>query len=193
MKAKFKKVQYNSPVVLTFAAISLAALILNYATAGLTNRLFFSVYRSSLANPLTYLRLFTHVLGHADFSHYIGNMMFFLLLGPIIEEKYGSTNLLCIIAVTAFVTGVLNCILFPRSGLVGASGIVFCFIILSSMTSIKEGKIPLTLILVCILYMGQEVLNAVFVKDNISQFAHIIGGICGCIFGYSTPKIGKKR
>lgn len=192
MKAKFKKIQYNSPVILTFAAISLAALILNYATAGLTNKLFFSVYRSSLANPLTYLRLFTHVLGHADFNHFIGNMMFFLLLGPIIEEKYGSINLLCIIAVTAFVTGVLNCIIFPRTGLLGASGIVFCLIILSSMTSIKNGEIPLTLILVCILYMGQEVLNAIFVKDNISQFAHIIGGICGCIFGYSMPKLGKK-
>lgn len=191
MKTKLKKIQYNSPVVLTFAAISLVALILNFVTAGLTNTLLFSVYRSSLANPLTYIRLFTHVLGHADFSHFIGNMMFFLLLGPIIEEKYGSKNLLCIIAVTAFVTGVLNCLFFS-SGLLGASGIVFCFIILSSMTSIKDGKIPLTLILVCILYLGQEVVNAIFVKDNISQFAHIIGGICGCVFGYATPKLKKK-
>jgi len=191
MKTKLKKIQYNSPVVLTFAAISLLALILNFVTAGLTNTLLFSVYRSSLANPLTYIRLFTHVLGHADFSHFIGNMMFFLLLGPIIEEKYGSKNLLCIIAVTAFVTGVLNCLFFS-SGLLGASGIVFCFIILSSMTSIKDGKIPLTLILVCILYLGQEVVNAIFVKDNISQFAHIIGGICGCVFGYATPKLKKK-
>lgn len=191
MKTKLKKIQYNSPVVLTFAAISLVALILNFVTAGLTNTLLFSVYRFSLANPLTYIRLFTHVLGHADFSHFIGNMMFFLLLGPIIEEKYGSKNLLCIIAVTAFVTGVLNCLFFS-SGLLGASGIVFCFIILSSMTSIKDGKIPLTLILVCILYLGQEVVNAIFVKDNISQFAHIIGGICGCVFGYATPKLKKK-
>lgn len=191
MKSKLKKIQYNSPVVLTFAAISFVALILNYITGGWSNRAFFSVYRSSLANPLTYIRLFTHVLGHVDFSHYMNNMMYFLLLGPIIEEKYGSRNLLGIIAVTAFVTGVLNCLFFS-SGLLGASGIVFCFIILSSMTSIKDGKIPLTLILVCVLYMGQEIFNAVFVKDNISQFGHIIGGICGCVFGYITPKLKKK-
>lgn len=191
MKSKLKKIQYNSPVVLTFAAISFVALILNCITGGWSNRAFFSVYRSSLANPLTYIRLFTHVLGHVDFSHFMNNMMYFLLLGPIIEEKYGSRNLLGIIAVTAFVTGVLNCLFFS-SGLLGASGIVFCFIILSSMTSIKDGKIPLTLILVCVLYMGQEIFNAVFVKDNISQFGHIIGGICGCVFGYITPKLKKK-
>lgn len=193
MKVRLKKIQYNSPVILTFAAISLVALILNYVTMGLTNKLFFSVYRSSATNPLTYIRLFTHVLGHADFNHFISNMMFFLLLGPIIEEKYGSVNLLCIIALTAFVTGVLNVLFFPNSGLLGASGIVFCLIILSSMTGIKDGKIPLTLILVCILYLGQEVVNAIFIKDNISQFAHIIGGICGCVFGYLMPKIGKKK
>jgi len=191
MKKLKGKIQYNSPVVLTFALISLGALILNYLTLGVSNKLLFSVYRSPLSNPLTYVRLFTHVLGHGDFSHYIGNMMLFLLLGPIIEEKYGSKNLLIIIAITASVTGILNNILFT-TGLLGASGIVFCFIILSSMTSVKEGKIPVTLILVCILYMGQEVWGAAFSKDNISQFAHIIGGFCGGVFGYILPKYNNK-
>ena len=77
---KLKLIDYNSPVILTFAGISLIALILSYLTLGYSNKLLFSVYRSSLANPLTYLRLFTHVLGHADFSHYISNMMFFLIV-----------------------------------------------------------------------------------------------------------------
>lgn len=190
---KLKKIQYNSPVVLTFAAISLLALVLNYITLGASNRLLFMVYRSSWANPLTYVRLFTHVLGHADASHYFGNMMLFLLLGPIIEEKYGSINTLIIIAVNAFVTGVLNCILFPNSALLGASGVVFCFIILSSMTSLESGKIPLTLILVCIFYLGQEVFNAIFKNDNVSQFGHIIGGICGCVMGIAFDKLKIKR
>ena len=187
---KLKLIDYNSPVILTFAGISLIALILGYLTMGYTNRLLFSVYRSPLSSPLTYLRFFTHVLGHADFSHYISNMMFFLLLGPGIEEKYGSRNTLIMIAVTAFITGLANYIFFPRAALLGASGIVFCFIILSSMTDIKNGKIPLTLIIVCVLYIGQEIINAVFVNDNVSQLTHIIGGACGCGLGY---KMGKKN
>ena len=72
MKIK-KVIQYNSPVILTFSAVSLVALILGTITGGFTNRLLFSVYRSSLLNPHTYIRLFTHVLGHADISHYLGN------------------------------------------------------------------------------------------------------------------------
>ena len=183
-------IQYNSPVILTFAGVSLIALILGTVTGGLTNTWLFSVYRSSLLNPLTYVRMFTHVLGHADLSHYMGNMMFFLLLGPGIEEKYGSRNTLLIIAATAFITGLMFFIFFPKSALLGASGIVFCFIVLSSMTDIKEGKIPLTLILVCILYIGEEVFNAIFVNDNISQLGHIIGGACGCAFGF---KLGQKK
>lgn len=186
---KLKKVTYNSPVILTFAAVSLVALILNYITLGFTNKLLFSVYRSSFGNPLTYLRLFTHVLGHADVSHYMSNMMLFLLLGPGIEEKYGSGNTLLIIGVTAFITGVLNIMLFPKTALLGASGVVFCFIILSSMTSIKDGKIPLTLIIVAVLYIGQEVFNAITKSDNVSQFGHIIGGACGCASGYLFDKL----
>ena len=188
--AKKRVVDYNSPVILTFAAVSFVVLVLGILTGGLTNTLLFSVYRSSLLNPLSYIRVFTHVLGHADISHYLGNMMFFLLLGPGIEEKYGSKVTLAMIAVTAFVTGVINCLLFSNTALLGASGVVFCFIILSSMTGLKNGKIPLTLIIVCILYIGQEVFNALFVNDNVSQLTHIIGGACGCIMGFLN---GKKR
>ena len=68
------------------------------------------------------------------------NMMFFLLLGPGIEEKYGSKNTLIMIAVTALITGLVNYLFFPRAMLLGASGIVFCFIILSSMTDIRSSK-----------------------------------------------------
>lgn len=186
--AKEHKIQYNSPVILSFAGISLIVLILNYVTLGLTNNLLFCVYRSSWLNPLAYIRVFTHVLGHADASHYFGNMMFFLLLGPGIEEKYGSKNTLLMIVITAFVTGVVNLILFPKAALLGASGVVFCMIILSSMTGIKNGKIPLTLIIVSVMYIGQEVFNALFVSDNVSQLTHIIGGACGCLFGYTIAR-----
>lgn len=183
-----KVIDYNSPVILTFAGVSLVALILGACTGGITNRLLFSVYRSSVLNPLTYIRLFTHVLGHADISHYLGNMMFFLLLGPGIEEKYGSKLTLIMIAITALVTGLINCLLFSGTALLGASGIVFCFIVLSSMTGLKDGKIPLTLIIVCFLYIGQEVFNALFVNDNVSQLTHIVGGACGCVMGFVNKK-----
>ena len=45
-----KKIQYNSPVILTFAIVSFGALLLNMITNGWSNRLLFSVYRSSFGS-----------------------------------------------------------------------------------------------------------------------------------------------
>ena len=84
--------------------------------------------------------------------------MIILLIGPMLEEKYGSRCLLSMILLTAFVTGVVNVIFF-NTALLGASGIVFMMILLSSFASHKEGGIPLTLILVTVLYIGQEVVQ----------------------------------
>ena len=82
--------QYNAPVVLTFSLLSLGALLLDMATGGLSTQLLFCVYRAPLTDPLTYARLFGHVLGHAGYSHFMGNIMLLLVIGPPLEEKYGS-------------------------------------------------------------------------------------------------------
>lgn len=178
------KIKFNSPVILSFVFISFISLILGIMTKGLTTRLFFSVYLSSIFNPLTYIRAFTHVLGHADWSHYINNMLIILVLGPLLEEKYGSANIIIVILATALVSGVANVLLFPHTRLLGASGVVFAFILLSSITSFEEGSIPLTFILVAVIYIGGQVFDAFLIRDNISNSTHIIGGIVGTIFGY---------
>ena len=184
------KLTFNAPVVLTFGAICLVTLILSMLTGGVTNKLLFSTYHSSLANPLTYLRFFTHVCGHSSWTHFLGNMSYILLLGPLLEEKYGSKMLVWVILFTALSTSLLNYILFPHSGLLGASGVVFAFILLSSITGLKEGEIPITFVLVAIIYIGEQVYDGIFLTDNISNMAHIVGGVVGTIIGFA---VGKRR
>jgi len=174
---------YNSRVILSFFFISLIALILKYITKGKSNDVLFSSYKSSLLNPLTYVRLITHVFGHANWNHFMNNFLYILLIGPMIEEKYGSINLIIMIVVTAVITGVLNS-LFTNKKILGASGIVFMFIILSSFVNIESGKVPITLILICIFYVINEVISGIVKKDDISHMGHLIGAICGFIFGY---------
>lgn len=116
-KVKLKlELQYNSPVILTFFLLSLLVLFLDQWTDGWTTMHLFCVYRSSLKDPLFYIRLFGHVLGHASWDHFLNNMLLLLVVGPPMEEKYGSKPLLCGMVFTALVTGVLQCVLFPRSG-----------------------------------------------------------------------------
>ncbi len=177
------KLTYNSPVILTFAGICLLSLILNMITRGLTNRLLFVCYgHPSPFDPLTYLRVFTYVFGHADFAHFSGNMTMLLLIGPIVEERYGSWNLSIMTAVTALLGGILNSLFFSTA-ILGASGIVFMLIILSAFTNMKKGEIPLTLIIIAVIYLGQEVYSGLAVSDNISHFGHLCGGFSGLGFG----------
>lgn len=184
------KITNNAPVVLGFVFLSLGVLILNFVTGGRTNQLLFMTYHSSLKSPLTYIRFLTHVLGHSGWSHYIGNMSYILLLGPMLEEKYGSQKLLEVIGITALVTSLVNYILFPGIALCGASGIVFAFILLTSFTSFRAGELPITVILVALIFIGQQVYEGLFLHDNISNLSHILGGIVGAVIGY---KLNVKR
>lgn len=190
MKTKWK-ISFNAPAILSFAAICLVAMGLNYITNGASNRAVFVTYHSSLLSPMTYIRLITHVFGHSGWEHFIGNMAYILLLGPMLEEKYGSVRIMQIIAITAVVTGVINYVFFWNVALCGASGVCFAFILLSSFTRFKEGEIPLTFILVAIIYLGQQVYDGIMLQDNISNMAHIFGGIVGGIIGFSLNKKSK--
>lgn len=179
------KISYNAPVPLTFALLSLLALVANHFTNGWANATLFSVYRCSLlADPLGFFRFFGHVLGHSGYAHYIGNMVLILVLGPNLEDRFGSWNVLWAILFTALVSGLVQFIFFPGTALLGASGIVFMMILLSSFGGVKNGTIPTTLILVAIFYLGGELWDAIFVRDNISQLTHIIGGLCGTVLGF---------
>ena len=183
-----KRISFNSPVVLTFTLLSGIALLLNYLTGGLTNALLFSVYKGSLLDPLFYIRLFTHVLGHANLEHYTSNMILFLLVGPLLEEKYGSKKLFFIIMLVALVTGIIHVILPGYSMLLGASGVDFAFIILASITGTRDNRIPLTFIIVAIIYIGQQIYQGILLRDQVSQLTHIVGGCVGGIYGLTYKK-----
>ena len=194
MKFDFKRlaprrwVEFSSPVTLAIALLSLLAMVLGRLTGGAATRALFSVYRTSAADPLSYLRVFLHVLGHADYAHYAANMGMLLVLGPLVERHYGSVRLLIMILITALVTGLLHILLSSSAMAMGASGLVFMLIFLSAVSGQERGKVPLTLILVAIVYLGREVADGLFRNDNISQLAHIAGGLCGFGLGMLAPK-----
>ncbi len=183
------KISFNSPVILSYFIICILVFLISSLTGGWLVDNFFSVYRASLMNPLTYFRLIGHVFGHANLSHLFANITLILVIGPMLEEKYGSANMAIVIVFTAVVTGVFHMIFSADTVLLGGSGVVFAFILLSSFTQMKAGEIPVTLILVIITYLGQEIYQGIFIKDNISQFTHIVGGGAGILAGYLLTRV----
>lgn len=185
------KIEYNSPVILTFSLVAVAIHLINVVFPGFTLHFFAMAGRMSFSNPLTYFRLISYVLGHASWEHLLGNLSFILLLGPILEEKYGSVPILIMMGLTAFFSGLISILLFRTGGL-GASGIVFMLILLASIVDVKEGTIPLTFVLVAVIFIGREIVNSLR-PDNISQLGHIIGGTCGAFFGFMLIRPLKER
>ena len=114
-KSKGFRVTFNAPLVLAFALLCTLVTILDQLTGRKSISMIFSTYASSFSDPMTYVRLFTHVLGHASFAHLVSNMAYILLLGPMLEEKYGAKKLLLVIAVTAVITALVHNVLFPNN------------------------------------------------------------------------------
>ena len=189
MKKKLR-VTYNAPVTLTFAILCALILVMNDFLLG--KHLIPAVFTVpgrigseggfDYKSGLSYLRLFLHIFGHTDWHHLLGNFSFILLLGPLMEERYGSRMVALMFAVTALVTGVINVCLIPRP-LLGASGIAFMLIILASISTLDKSVIPMSFIFVVAIYLGRELINAPK-SENISTVAHIAGGLCGSMFGF---------
>lgn len=177
------KFNYNAPVVLTFSIICGLVLLGNILTNGALYPYVTLAGHFNFNSVVDYVTLFSYTFGHADITHLLGNMALILLIGPIIEEKYGPKRMILMMAITALVTAILH-IAFFKGGLMGASGLAFMMIMLISFVNVKDGKIPITFILILAIYLGQEMV-AIFRDDNISQFAHILGGICGSLFGFT--------
>ncbi len=183
------QLSYNAPFTLTFSLACVAIFVVSAFTGGWLMANFFSVgYGFSWTNPITWPTVFLHVLGHASPEHLVYNLLVILLLGPILEEKYKVKKLVLVTVVVAVVTALPMILIAPFFGqarLLGASGVVFAFIVLASYTRARAGVIPMTFALVCILFIGQEVYRALTTSDEVARFAHILGGLVGAYFARS--------
>ncbi len=171
------RISYNAPVVLTFALLAVGVQLLPDDTI----RQWFAT-KHDLDGASSYVGLVSHILGHASWEHLIGNFMLILLLGPILEERYGSFTLIVMILLTALVSALVGLAINHAS--LGASGIVFMMILLASTANIRQGEIPLTFIAVAVIYLGGEIYAGITKDDNVSHLGHLLGGLTGAAFGF---------
>ena len=111
------KITFNAPVTLGFVIMCFIATLLGVISNGRITQSVFMTYHTSLTSPMTYVRFVTHIFGHSGWSHFIGNASYLLLLGPMLEEKHGSKELIEVICITAVITGIVNNIFFWNVGL----------------------------------------------------------------------------
>ena len=201
MKKKLKlKFQYDSPVMLTFAFITLIIFVLDtFVFKGkLKDTWLITPTAAGGAFPFAFsdfpsiLRLFIHIFGYTESSVLICNLIFILLLGPQMEERYGSVIIGIMIFVSSLFSGVLNAC-FCKNAVCGAEPVVFMLILLWTMMQLSRSKISASAIAVIALFITM----LVFRKNPNGVVGVVViaaGGLCGSLFAFLTsPKAHKAK
>ena len=196
------KFTYDAPATLTFAFICVALFAADFFF--LKNQLLNNYLCSPTtaagktpfmaSNPLSYLRLFTYCFGSFTPSILVCNMIFILLLGPSMEERYGTIVIAIMMVVCILFSGVLNAC-FSKISLTGSSCVIFMMIFLNSFVSLSKKKIPVSFLAVFILFIFREIFETGLTTDGaIKIIINIAGGLCGSLFAFLTsPKAKSSR
>ena len=188
----------RAPVVVSFAALSCLVLLVD--SAPMRRRL----QPHIMIVPWRYcthfwsrdwIRFVAYTVSHKDLTHLTGNFSSILLIGPLLEQTYGSWRLLRIMVVTVVIAGVLSSVLF-NTALIGASVVVFLFLILGSSVACHMGvpqggspggrsrqEVPISFACVLVLTFGREIVLALKSDGSVSHFSHAVGGIIGGVLG----------
>lgn len=179
-------IDYNSPIIINYILLCCALFVLNKLTDGYINDICY-LPSNLIINPFALHRLLLYTLVHGSFEHLIGNMALLALTGPSVEKKYGSGIVFGLMALNSVMIGLMQGVVIHQN-VMGASSIVFMFVILSVFADTETQKIPLTAFIVASCYIGNELLGALTV-DSVSQLSHIMGAITGLIFGLLYRKV----
>ena len=200
-KKKLKlKFVYDAPVMLSFVLAVLVIFMLDtFVFKGtLAEKWLLSPTAAEGSLPFAFsdftsiLRLFLHVLGGRDIPFLICNLIFILLLGPQMEERYGSVIIGIMIFVAALFSGVLNAC-FCKVPVSGSEPVVFMLILLCAMMHLSRSKVSASALAVIILFAVMLVL-----RKNPNGTAGVLitlaGGLCGSLFAFLTsPKARKAK
>lgn len=206
-KSKFK-VRYDSPVTLTVTILTVLLFIIDSALLkGKMSEAVFTSYGTlsdkafASSNALSYIRILLHVFGTTSWSALLINSAFFLLIGTVLEDRYGSVIFALMIFISALVSGVIG--IFSPLDMCGATPVIFMMIFLSAVTMISKRNLQISWVLIMVLYTAYSMATAFekngaliegngfirFFQSNISTFICMAAGVASSLFGFlSSPK-----
>ncbi len=192
------KISYDAPVTLTFVIVCVILFLLNTYVIknGAVGKVLASPTSTSgsfpfiVSQPLSYLRLFLYIFGSDNILFLFSNLYLIMLLGPAMEERYGSVIIGIMIFVSALFSGVLNAC-FSSKSLIGALPVASMILFLNVFNSFLKKKLPLSFVLIIALFVSLEA----YCRVNAIHFIICMaGGLCGSLFALLTsPKTRQER
>lgn len=189
------KISYDAPVTLTFSLLCIVLYLIDtlFCKGFLSENVLASPTTGEGALPFvfsqfaSYPRLILYIFGSESISLLLADLIFILLLGPSMEERYGSVVVGIMIAVSALFSGVLNAC-FCKNSIHGAAPIVFMMIFLNAFMTFTKRKLPISFVCVMGMYIAYE-----WIPHGGSGIIEVVismaGGLCGSLFAFLTsPK-----
>lgn len=136
----------------------------------------------------SYFQMIFYVFAPSDVNVLIPSLIFIMLLGPTLEDRYGITVIGVMIFICALFSGVLNAC-FCKNSLTGPSCIVYMMIFLNIFFSLIKKKIPLSFVVIFVLLIVKDVLVP---SENgiVGIIVNICGGLCGSLIAFlASPKV----
>lgn len=191
-------VSYDAPVTLTFVLASIVFFLLSsyvpFFKDNLSGWILISPTKAgdlifNVKSPLSYIRMIFYVFGSTENQlTFFSSLIFILLLGPAMEERYGSVIIGIMMGISTLFSGVLNTC-FCDNGLTGCTCIVFMMIFLNAFLSMQKKKIPASFIVLFILFIVRGLMEN-NPNGSVGIIINICGGLCGSLFAFLTsPKV----
>jgi membrane associated rhomboid family serine protease len=210
MAKKRYKIMFDAPVTIVFVLLTIAVYFVNIMMKESLIPMMFTCRSLKAADPeaafnlknaLDYARLILHVFAYTDFPTLLINAVILLLLGSILEERYGSLMLFIMIFIAALVSGVLA-VCSPQVPFTGTDSIIFMMIFLLSLTALAKHTVQVSWLLAFIAFTaykaygftttGTKNLSAI-IQDNLGLLISLAAGICGSLAGFLiAPKKSRK-
>ena len=191
------KILIDSYVSIAFVAISLIILLCDlFLSKGKIATFLASpvlapennINQFNVTSIKSYLQLIFYVFAPSSVNVLIPNLIFIMLLGPTLEERYGISVIGIMIFICALFSGVLNAC-FCKCSLVGPTCVVYMMIFLNIFFSLIKKKIPLSFIIIFILLIIKDVINP-GQNGIVEIFVNICGGLCGSLIAFlASPKV----
>lgn len=131
------------------------------------------------------LQLLTYMFLHSSVMHIVFNMIGLVVFGPEIEHRLGTIKFTKVYLISGVICGLAH-IMFINNPVVGASGAIWCLMMLYALFNPEQifniyFIIPAKIKYIVGVYFFIEVILAIHSNDGVSHIAHVTGGLCGAV------------
>ncbi|MCF0242529.1 MAG: rhomboid family intramembrane serine protease [Treponema sp.] len=188
------KITFEPVIILVLTLITLAVFILEAVFPGLSlDEIFVAptspkgLYPFSFTDPLSYVRIFTHIFGTKSVETWAFLAILFFIT-PEAEEKYGTFLLILMMLISVIFSGALCACFCTGTSQISGIECIFCMVLfLRIIDSFKSKSVSLNLFLIFALFILIEIrLNGK--ASFIPLLINTASGISGSLISFLAAK-----